>query len=206
MDRIVRDLTPSRRAGGARPLYFSEYTARANIVLLGDPGAGKSHLFRTFAGSDGGRYLAVRAFLAAPVHTQGETLFIDGLDEKRAGRGDRDTVDALVTKLFEAAPAKVRLSCRVADWLGESDLASLRPFFEQNGGEPLVLGLATLSEDERRAVLTAHGLSVADAEAFLREAEERGLGDFLANPQNLLMLVSAVRSGEWPACSNFPQR
>jgi predicted NACHT family NTPase len=199
MDRIVRDFTLSRRTEEARPRYFSEYTARANIVLLGDPGAGKSHLFRTFAGTEGGRYLTVRTFLATPARTQWETLFIDGLDEKRAGRGDRDTVDALVAKLFEAAPAKVRLSCRVADWLGESDLASLRPFFEQSGGEPAVLGLATLREDERRAVLAAHGLNTADAEAFLHEAEERGLGDFLANPHNLLMRLKAVRSGKWPA-------
>ena len=33
----------------------------------------------------------------------GQALFIDGLDEKRAGRGDRDTVDALMTKLFEVS-------------------------------------------------------------------------------------------------------
>jgi predicted NACHT family NTPase len=199
MDRIVGDLTPSRRTEEARPRYFSEYMARPNIVLLGDPGAGKSHLFRTFAGTESGRYLTVRSFLAMPVRTQGETLFIDGLDERRAGRGDRNTVDALVTKLFEAAPAKVRLSCRVADWLGESDLASLRPFFDQSGGEPAVLGLAMLSGDERRAVLAAQGLNATEAATFLHDAEERGLGDFLENPQNLLMLLKAVRSGQWPA-------
>src|SRR5215213_7957396 len=121
MDRIVRDLTPRRRSEQDRPRYFSEYAARENIVLLGDPGSGKSHLFRIVAGTEGGRYVTVRHFLAAPVAEKGGVLFIDGLDEKRAGRGDRDTVDALVTKLFEAAPSKVRLSCRAADWLGESD-------------------------------------------------------------------------------------
>jgi hypothetical protein len=149
--------------------------------------------------------LTVRAFLAAPINAKGEALFIDGLDEKRAGRGDRDTADALVTKLFEAAPVKVRLSCRVADWLDESDLASLRPFFEQNGGEPAVLGLATLSEGERHAVLVTHGLNPADAQTFLREAQERALGDFLKNPQNLLMLLKAVRSGRWPATRKASQ-
>ena len=44
-------------------------------------------------------------------------------------RGDRDTVDALAAKLIEADPAAVRISCRVADWLGKSDLVSLEPFF-----------------------------------------------------------------------------
>jgi len=199
VDRIVRDLSPSKRTEEARPRYFSEYTARANVVLLGDPGAGKSHLFRTVAGTEGGRYVTVRSFLATPVMAKGENLFIDGLDEKRAGRGDRDTVDALVGKLFEAEPSKVRLSCRAADWLGESDLASLQPFFDQSGGKPAVLSLAALNEDECRAVLTAQGLTADEANAFMKETTERGLGDFLQNPQNLLMLLRVVRSGQWPA-------
>ena len=167
MDRIVHELTPSGRIEDARPRYFSEYASRANIVLLGDPGAGKSHLFRTFAETECGRYVTVRAFLAGPVQAQGETLFIDGLDEKRAGRGDRDTVDALVGRLFQAAPKKVRLSCRIADWLGETDLKALGQFFELNGGDPVVLGLSTLSQDERRAVLISRGVNAAYADAFL---------------------------------------
>ena len=48
---------------------------------------------------------------------------------KRRRRGDRDTVDALAAKLIEADPSAVRISCRVADWLGKSDLVSLKPFF-----------------------------------------------------------------------------
>jgi hypothetical protein len=115
MDRIVRDRTPNRRTEDVRLRYFSEFTARPNIVLLGDPGAGKSHLFETFAKAEDGRVVTVRAFLEAPVFAKGEAVFIDGLDEKRAGRGDRDTVGALVGKLFDAAPTKVRLSCRAAD-------------------------------------------------------------------------------------------
>jgi predicted NACHT family NTPase len=199
MDRIIRDLTPGRRSEEGRPRYFSEYAPRENIVLLGDPGSGKSHLFRVVAGTEGGRYVTVRSFLATPITTKGEVLFIDGLDEKRAGRGDRDTVDALLTKLFEAAPSKIRLSCRAADWLGESDLASLKPFFDKNGGPPAVLGLAALNEDECRAVLAAQSLSADEANAFMEATADRGLGEFLRNPQNLLMLLRVVRSGQWPA-------
>lgn len=198
MDRIVHDLSSNRRTEEDRPRYFSEYSTRENVVLLGDPGAGKSDLFRIFARAEGGRHVTVRAFLATPVTAKGEKLFIDGLDEKRAGRGDRDTVDALVAKLFEAVPSRVRLSCRAADWLGESDLASLQPFFDQSGGKPVVLSLAALSKNEQLAVLTAHRLTVAEADALLKEAEKRGLGDFLENPQNLLMLMRVVRSGRWP--------
>jgi predicted NACHT family NTPase len=199
MDRTVRRIesTPSKaQQDELRP--FSAYDDAANIVLLGDPGAGKTHTFRESAARCGGRYVTARAFLVTPAVKFDGTLLIDGLDEKRAGRSDRDTVDTLVEKLFTVGPGKVRISCRVADWLGDSDLAALRPYFEQSG-DPVVLQLGRLSGDEQRVVLQAKGLSANEADAFLREATERALGDFLENPQNLIMLLRAVRTGTWPA-------
>jgi predicted NACHT family NTPase len=199
MDRIVRQIDPEER--GREKLAerrLSAFLTRPNIVLLGDPGAGKSHTFRDLATSCGGRYLTARSFLTLPVRNTGELLFIDGLDERRAGRGDRDTVDTLAAKLIEADPAAVRISCRVADWLGKSDLVSLGPFFEGRGGM-VVLVLEALTPDERRAVLMDDGMPLAEADELLRGAEERGLSEFLGNPQNLLLLRQAVKSGPWPA-------
>jgi len=199
MDRIVRQIHPQGRQNertAARRI--SAFLTQPNIVLLGDPGAGKSHTFRELATACGGRYLTARAFLTLPVRNTGEVLFIDGLDERRGGRGDRDTVDALAAKLIEADPAAVRISCRVADWLGQSDLVSLEPFFEGRGGM-VVLALEMLTPGERRAVLIDNGMSQTEADALLREAEERGLAEFLDNPQNLLLLRRAVQSGAWPA-------
>jgi hypothetical protein len=74
-------------------------TRRASSCF-GDPGAGKTHTFRQWAAHSGGRYITARAFLVTPAAKFDGALFIDGLDEKRAGRSDRDTVDALVGKLF----------------------------------------------------------------------------------------------------------
>jgi predicted NACHT family NTPase len=199
MDRIVRKIepTPSQaKEDELRPI--SAYDDAANIVLLGDPGAGKTYTFRQCAARSNGRYMTARAFLVTPPAKFDGVLFIDGLDEKRAGRSDRDTVDALVEKLFVVSPRGVRISCRVADWLGESDLAALRPYFEL-GGAPVVLQLARLSHDEQRIVLEAEGLSTTEAEAFLKEANDRALTDFLENPQNLIMLLRAVQTGKWPA-------
>jgi len=50
-------------------------------------------------------------------------LFVDALDERRAGRGDNNTIDRMVEKLFEHSPKQVRISCRAQDWLGDTDLA-----------------------------------------------------------------------------------
>ncbi len=109
-------------------------------MLLGDPGAGKTHVFKEAASAEGAVFVKARAFLLTPAsRLAGRSLFIDGLDEKRAGRGDRDTADAMVEKLFEVGPTKVRISCRVADWLGEGDLASFNVYFEQDGEAPVLV-------------------------------------------------------------------
>jgi predicted NACHT family NTPase len=199
MDRNVRQLhTKPRKAEAEDPRPFSQFAEQPNIVLLGDPGAGKTYTFREAAAASGARLLTARSFLVTPASKSEDTLFIDGLDERRAGRGDRDTIDALVEKLFEVGPRKVRISCRAADWLGESDLSSLRPYFASSG-EPAVLLLESLTPAEQSAVLVAQDMNTSDAGSFIREAQERGLGDFLENPQNLIMLLRAVRSGKWPA-------
>jgi hypothetical protein len=81
--------------------------------------------------------------------------------------------------------------------LGESDLAAFRPFFEQHGDPPVLL-LQSLSEEEQITVLGAEGMDPAAAAKFLSEAAARDLEGFLKNPQNLLMLFRAVKTGSWP--------
>jgi hypothetical protein len=197
-DRNVRQISPPVEGEEEQPRRpFSGFVGEANIVLLGDPGAGKSHLFREFARVEDGRLLTARSFLNIPAFAPRSILYIDGLDERRAGRGDRGIIDAMVQKLFAVAPAKVRLSCRVADWLDESDLAAFQPFFDLGGGA-VVLGLERLSDAEQRNVLLVQGINETEADAFLQEAKSRGLEEFLENPQNLLMLLRAVKSGSWP--------
>jgi hypothetical protein len=196
IDRPVHDLMSKAR--DAAPKLFSFYLSNPNVVLLGDPGAGKSHLFRHFAQVEQGHYLSARAFLnldaASLISTK--VLFIDALDEKRAGRGDHNTIDQMVTKLCLIRPERIRIACRAADWLGDTDLAAFQAYFEQAGAH-VVLALAPLSSDEAVSVLEELGIN--EPREFLRQARERGLDELLANPQNLIMLASVVLNDEWPA-------
>lgn len=195
-DRAVQEVSSTPKVGnGLNP--FSAYLEFPNIVLLGDPGAGKTHLFSDFARYEKTQSLVARSFLNRDISSLREidTLYIDALDEKRAGRGDENAVDHIVQKLFQTKPSKVRIACRAADWLGETDLAAFRDFFAENG-ECVVLVLQPLSEAERIDVLTAQG--VIDPAAFLAEAQNKQLDDLLGNPQNLKMLAEVVSKRDWP--------
>jgi predicted NACHT family NTPase len=192
-DRIVRQLVPKpEEVDQGKP--FSEFSTRPNLVLLGAPGAGKTHLF-TEAAAGGGKRVTTRDFLNIPSFPPNTVLFIDALDESRAGRGDQGTIDAVVKKLFEVKPKKVRISCRESDWLGKTDLAAFQSYFDQCGG-CVVLALEQLTPDEQRAVLTAE--NIPNPDEFLEQARERDLDDLLGNPQNLLMLAKVVGGENWP--------
>lgn len=195
-DRRVRQINLDTGQNAA-PAPFSGFADRRNIVVLGDPGAGKSHLFRQAADVTGGVLTTARNFLNAVDNgiPDDATLFIDALDEKRGGRGDDDTVDALVRRIQLVRPQYLRIACRAADWLGESDLAAFKPYFDANGSVTVV-GLEPLDEAEQAEIL--QDLAVGDADVFLTQARVRGLDGMLANPQTLIMLADVVRGGDWP--------
>lgn len=194
LNRQVRQIYPQQDKD-TQTVVFSDYSHFPNIVLLGDPGAGKTHLFKQFAASQEAKYLTVRHFLSGvPIDNQ-KTLFIDALDEKRSASNSSDVVDDIIRRLFSQTPQNVRISCRSQDWLGESDLSAFLPYFEQTGGY-VVLHLQSLSKEEQTAILQANG--VEHPEAFLAEAEKHDASEFLYNPQNLLMLAEAVKEGNWP--------
>jgi DNA replication protein DnaC len=48
-DRFVRQIDPRPNDEVVTPKRMSDYAGTANIVLVGDPGAGKSHLFNELA-------------------------------------------------------------------------------------------------------------------------------------------------------------
>ena len=196
---VARTCTEVVQASGERiSKSFSDRRSRGAYVLLGDPGSGKTQTFKDEADACDGYYVSARDFLilALPPRARGKTLFIDGLDESRAGEGDgRTPLDRIRQRLDEFGKPSFRLSCREADWLGASDrhaLAAVAPM-----GEVSVFHLDQLTRDQVRNILANHP-SISDEDAFLEHAEDRGLGTLLYNPQTLGLLVEAVRGSEWP--------
>ena len=185
-------------SGRSRPL--EAFRESAAYVLLGAPGAGKTKVFETEGKRDGCHCVTAREFLTFDIDDNPEwrdtTLFIDGLDERRAGAADgRTPLDAIRAKLDALGRPGFRLSCREADWFGANDRTHLARVARDGGIK--VLRLDPLSDDDIREILTRN-LGIEDADGFVAMARQRGIDALLANPQNLEMLTKAVRGEAWP--------
>ena len=109
---VVDEREPPRDSGRQAPL--TDYADTAAYVLIAEPGAGKTTAFETEAAKQGAVCVTVRNFLRYDKpEWRDATLFLDGLDESRAGPGDRRTpLDGIVKKLDGLGCPPFRLSCR----------------------------------------------------------------------------------------------
>jgi len=169
---------------------FAEFADAGAIVLLGDPGLGKTTLFKEEAH---GHYVTVRNFLIDPSAAAAQSIFLDGLDEYRTLANGADACAEVAKTLCALNKPKFRLSCRAADWFGSSDQDALT--VASPSGRVVVLQLFPLSRDE--ILFAVNGL-VPDPAKFLEEAEAAGLGGLLGNPQTLDLIVRAWSSGKKP--------
>ena len=196
---LRRDANGRAEPADARPLEaFRDCPA---YVLLGDPGMGKTTAFREEedALGEAALFVTARDFITFDVdhhpEWRGKTLLIDGLDEIRTGTSDqRLPIDKIRGKLDQLGKPPFRLSCRHADWL-ETDQRSLEAV--ASSGAVTVLRLDPIRETDA-AVVLANQTAIEDADDFIDQARQRRLHGMLTNPQSLMLLAQAVRTGRWP--------
>jgi ferritin len=179
-------------------MSLEEFRGNSCFVLLGPPGAGKTEAFKREATQEEGHYVTARDFITFENRPEwhGTTLFIDGLDEMRAGKSDQRTpFDQIRAKLQDLECPRFRLSCREADWFGANDRDHLRNVSPD--GRLKVLRLDPLSDENILKILRCNH-NVESPEKFIASAHEKGIHGLLTNPQSLVMLASAVADGNWP--------
>jgi hypothetical protein len=150
------------------------------IIILGDPGMGKSILTQALGRLDGYVYVRAASFVrnAHPERLlgKGECLVIDGLDEVASatiGGG----VDAVLSQLSRMGYPPFILSSREVDWRGASDrikieddysrpatLLHLLPFDADDAGSYLARNFPTVDSAE-----ILHHLAGARARRHLQE-------------------------------------
>lgn len=179
----------------SRPL--SDFRVLAAWVLLGEPGAGKTSAFEQEAEATGGLKISIAEFLIEGLQDdlRGKTLFLDGLDETRAGGEGESILLQVRARLKQIGSPPFRIACRAADWFGATDAGILKPV--SPNGELATLLLDPLSDDDIIDILRMnHGIS--DPEGFVEQAVRQGLPDLLGNPQTLGLLANAIRGDQWP--------
>ena len=208
--RTCTDVTPrgsseSRRSYDASgELSLSTFRTVPAYVLLGDPGVGKTTELRRECAAMGENalMLSVRDFITFDVASrsdewQGKTLFIDGLDEARAGREDaRGPLDGVRRQIDRLGRPDFRMSCREADWLGSNDWQSLKTVSPDS--EVSVLRLDPMNEQSARELL-ASVVGDRNVGDFTRRARRWGVEAMLSNPLTSTLLAEIVtRAGQWP--------
>lgn len=176
LNRLVRKLEPPDDQSQYRSLQtFSQYLKTQNIILLGDPGSGKTHIFRAGATEEKALFLTIREFLIMEEsERQGDLIYLDGLDEFRSRIDDKNSVSEVIKQLKHFKRPQLRLSCRIADWLGETDLYLFRQYFGDNSF--VVLSLEPLNKEEIGVLLRAKVLTTQ--RSSLSRPKSTDLADF----------------------------
>ncbi|MDX0469244.1 NACHT domain-containing protein [Sinorhizobium medicae] len=177
-------------------LRLSELRGMPCLVLLGEPGIGKSTALEYEASQEGGELLTCREAMNGVPIASASTAYLDALDEYRAGENGKDKLLQLANTITQSGVRRWRLTCRAEDWREAADMRAMRRAASEH---PITVAhLLPLDDTEAETVLS--GLGEAHPERFLADARARGAGAFLENPLSLQLLHSVVASGGlWPS-------
>lgn len=196
LDRRITTLS-GVPTGGPPIERVSQLAAFPYVVLLAEPGMGKSTVLAQQAAPAGGAFVDVRDFIEGPaVAAAGRTLFLDSLDEYRSD-GTASAAQKLARKLSEEGVLGWWLSCRSVDWR-ETDLVALH---RATGERAIVVAVLTsLDPDEADQILDA----LMAGSGVRERAHALAARAFLQNPLSLTLLVKAgAGSGLNTRCALF---
>ena len=186
--RIERTLRHERQDGRQTVIRQDGILSfRDPVVILGDPGLGKTVLTRWLGERPGMKYVRAGTFVRAANPSNSvagtERIVVDGLDEF-ASAAPGGAVDAVLKQLSAIGNPPFVLSCRAADWLGAADRVKIE---DDYGVAPALLHLRPFTEDDARAFLSEEFPAIDSAEVLAHLAR-CGIESLYENPLTLRML------------------
>jgi hypothetical protein len=163
------------------------------VVILGDPGMGKTWLMEMYGKHPGCRFIRATSLLRRPDSTDYGTdrLIIDGLDEVSA-LGEEDPLNEVLTKLLACGAPSFAISCRAAEWRGKSAEIDIS---DDYGQAPAVVDLELLTSDEAIEALSRR-VDEQRAYAAVRALQSAGLESFFQNPLYLDFVAAIVSADD----------
>ncbi|MTI08784.1 NACHT domain-containing protein [Curvivirga aplysinae] len=169
---------------------FSEEVVLAKfpcLVVLAEPGAGKTRLLDSFANKLNVRRIRANVFKHETNPPPTKVLIIDGIDE--VSRTDSSAVEQIFANVRNASPEKVVFASRSGEWNEVRNAGLIRDFLEL---DVQVARLEAFSVSEQKE-LFLHLSPDADFEAFYEVVDQNDLSQILPNPQFLEIFAKAFR-------------
>ncbi len=159
------------------------------VVLLGEPGIGKTELTKQLGAYLGASRLAAGTFGRAAAPSSYSTpvdrpIIIDGLDEI-AATSSEPAIDKILGRLSELQNPNVIISCRAADWTGASNRAK---FQSDYGVSPVSVHILPFDDEQAKAFLSGYNNQI-DPDQLLSAIDRQGLDDLVGNPLTLKLLA-----------------
>jgi len=174
----------NQRFSEAELLSTSKY-----IVILAEPGAGKTDLLKSLANQLGAKEVTASVFSYMGTGREGSPLVIDAFDE--LAKVDATGIHKLLANVARARPTHVIISSRSSEW----DSSATNTFEQFIGHVPTVARLCEFDESEQREIYTHH-TQKDDFVEFQAEITRFSLEALLPNPQFLKLFADAYIESE----------
>ncbi|HCK5813632.1 TPA: hypothetical protein N0M24_004064 [Salmonella enterica subsp. enterica serovar Typhi str. CT18] len=158
--------------------------ASTHVVVLAEPGGGKTELMKSLARKLNTTVLNASVFAYAGADKENSALVIDAVDE--VARIDQSGIHKLLALARTSKPTRVIMSSRSSEW-GQACTSIFEKFL---GFSPMVVRLKEFDQDEQHAIFKHHAPE-EDFFAFQTEVTRFSLDMLLPNPQFLKMFTDA---------------
>lgn len=166
-------------------IHQDEMKLSGCVVILAEPGAGKTELLKKIAESLNAIRIRANVFRNKPDVSERKVLILDGLDE--VAKIDSSAIDSIFAKASQINPDLVIFACRASEWAAPRYRGLIKEYF---GVEPTTYHLVALNEAEQRTFFQ----SIAPDDffdTFYAQALSVDLTPLLGNPLFLKLFTLA---------------